>query len=87
MKIYGKAGLLFGLMTAFLRALLTAAGAAPASTEARVIEVAEKDAQRMVEKGYRVVSSEWYEMPLGLGYQKVIYELADPTRTTPSPSR
>ncbi|HEY6959701.1 MAG TPA: hypothetical protein VI814_12830 [Candidatus Limnocylindria bacterium] len=82
-KIYGKAGLFFGLMTAFARLLMTASGAHAPSTESRVIEGAERDAQRMVEKGYRVVSSEWYEMPLGLGYQKVIYELADRAHTTP----
>lgn len=29
----------------------------------------------MVNRGYRVVSSEWYELPFGLGYQKVVYEL------------
>lgn len=74
-------------MTAFLRALASAAGVTPTSAEPRVIEEAERDAQRMVAKGYRVVSSDWYEMPLGLGYQKVIYELADPARTTPAPSR
>jgi hypothetical protein len=45
------------------------------SSEARVIPQAERDAQRMVTQGYRVVSSEWYEMPLGLGYLKVVYEL------------
>ena len=87
MKVYGKAGLFFGLVTMFMRALMSAAGLNAASSETRVIESAERDAQRMVEQGYRVVSSEWYEMPLGLGYQKVVYELADPARTTPSPSR
>ena len=74
-------------MTASMRALMSAVGMNTPSLESRVIEDAERDAQRMVERGYRVVSSEWYELPLGLGYQKVIYEVADPERTTPSPSR
>ena len=63
---------------------MTAAGSnVPASSQTQVIEGAERDAQRMVNDGYRVVSSEWYELPFGLGYQKVIYERADPARTTP----
>jgi len=75
-RVYGKAGLLFGLMTAFLRTMASAVGVTMTpSSEARVIPQAERDAQRMVTQGYRVVSSEWYEMPLGLGYLKVVYEL------------
>lgn len=75
-RVYGKAGLLFGLMTAFLRTMASAVGVTvAASSEARVIPQAERDAQRMLTKGYQVVSSEWYAMPLGLGYLKVVYEL------------
>jgi hypothetical protein len=75
-RIYGRAGLLFGLMTAFMRMWASAVvGTMPASSREHVIEGAERDAQRMVTQGYRVLSSEWYELPLGLGYQKVIYEL------------
>lgn len=75
-RIYGKAGLLFGLMTAFMRTWAGVfGGAMPVPSRERVIEAAERDAQRMVMRGYRVVSSEWYEMRLGLGYQKVVYEL------------
>jgi hypothetical protein len=63
-------------MTAFLRTMASAVGVTvAASSEARVIPQAERDAQRMLTEGYRVVSSEWYEMPLGLGYLKVVYEL------------
>lgn len=58
-RIYGKDGLLFGVMSAFMR---TWAGvfvvAMPASSQARVIGAAERDAQRMVMRGYRVVSSD-----------------------------
>ena len=40
-----------------------------------MIPQAERDAQRMLTQGYQVLSSEWYELPLGLGYLKVVYEL------------
>lgn len=64
------------MLTAFLRTFMAAAGVSPTlSSETQVIEQAEQDAQRMVNRGYRVVSSEWYELPFGLGYQKVVYEL------------
>ena len=81
MRIYGKAGLLAGLVGPAFAIFMNSAGT-PISTEARVVEGAERDAQRMVNDGYRVVSSEWYQLPLGLGYQKVIYEPATAARTT-----
>lgn len=41
---------------------------------------AERDAQKMIERGYRVVSAEQYELPLfGVAYEKVTYERDDAT--------
>lgn len=78
-RIYGGGGFLFGVLNPMLVLLMGRFGARGIESEARVLEQAERDAQRMVNDGYRVVGSEWYEIPwLGAGFQKVTYELSAP---------
>lgn len=46
----------------------------------RVLVRAERDGQRLANEGYRVVSSEWCELPiLHVTYLRVVYE---PTATS-----
>lgn len=91
MKVYGSVGFLAAVLNPLLVMVMSGLGAKPIPSETRVLEQAERDAQLMVNDGYRVVGSEWYEIPwLGAGFQKVTYELSAPHRpasTTPSPSR
>lgn len=75
MKVYGGGGFLFGLLSPMLALFMTTLGTKSSiQSEERVLEEAEQDAQRMVNMGYRVVASDWYEIPmLRIGYQRVEY--------------
>lgn len=51
----------------------------------RVARDMERDAQEMLSRGYRIVDSRDYEMPiLGITYCKVTYELVDPPNASRS---
>jgi hypothetical protein len=43
--------------------------------DARIMKSAERDGARLAAQGYRVVSSDWYELPLfGFHFMRVTYE-------------
>ena len=79
-RIYGKENILFALANPMLSLLFAArAVTPPAAPEARILERAERDGQRLANEGYRLVSSEWYEMPLlRTRYLRVAYERSEP---------
>jgi hypothetical protein len=85
-KEYGRERflvLLNPVITAFVANMLRNKGRLP--SEDRVDQAIEKDAIEMAKKGYRIASSEEFETPpvgippLRVAYQKVTYELLDPT--------
>lgn len=80
-RIYGKGNVLFALANPLLTAFARTVGGEPAFTlEERVLLQAERDGQRLANEGYRVVGSQWYEVPiLHVMYLRVVYE-RDATR-------
>lgn len=76
-KIYGTKSVLFGLLNPLMTSLMTSRGVpAPIEPQARVLEDAERDGQRLANEGYRVVRSDWYELPLlRIPSLRVTYEL------------
>ena len=75
-KVYGL-GSLLGAWS-LLIAYLMAAGGMHGWRDSAIRDM-EKDAVELEKRGYRVVSTDEYALPLfGMGYFKVVYELADP---------
>ena len=78
-KAYGRdslVGLLNPLLTLVARTFGTQIRL---KSEDQVLIEMEQDAVVMIKQGYRIVSSEQYEMPpFGVTWHKVTYELVDP---------
>lgn len=74
-RVYG-ADTLLGLLSPLLTAFMVSRGAW-GPRDAAALRAMEIDAQKMANRGYRVVSSERYELPMfGAAFQRVTYELA-----------
>ncbi len=75
-RTYGRWTLL-GLLSPMLTSLMVSLGIW-SPHEPETLSAAQRDAQRMVDDGYRVVSSDEYAIPLfGVAFLKVTYELVD----------
>jgi hypothetical protein len=78
-KTYGRDSILFGLVSPLIASLFAGRFGAAARSEAQV-RAMENDANDMVRRGYRIVSSREYKLPgLGMLYREVRYELVDST--------
>jgi hypothetical protein len=75
-KYYGR-GSLLGVWSLFIAYLMAQQGMN--GWQQRALRDMERDTVEMDRRGYRVVSTEEYSMPIfGISYFKVAYELADP---------
>jgi hypothetical protein len=83
---YGRDSMVFAavnpLMTSLMVNVLGMKN--PSGSADRIALAMEKDAVKMAERGYRIVSTHEYEQPrLGISYYKVTYELVDSAKVEP----
>lgn len=76
-KTYGV-DTLFGMVNPMLTMMMVSLGLWRRRGPEEHLHEMERDAQEMVNRGYRIVSTQDYELPqLGISYQKVTYERED----------